>query len=216
MKNKIITSSILSAIMIMSVSAENILLYENDHKNRIVIQNNIGSSGNNDLFFGNSLTHALSWDNANNYFEFTDDVNFSNKQIKNVKLENNIIANKTCNSNSSGEIYYNENDNKSYVCSGTIWRKIDNETSNSGGLKPYLEILNKTTINQNETTDIIVTGGNFTLNTIFTLNTGAVLNYTVINSDNSVTLNITGGSSNASVNVIAENFFGNNLSFSVN
>lgn len=207
---------VFSAVCIKIVSAENIQIFTQDHQNRIVIQNDIGTLGNSNLFFGKTLSQALYWDNSENNFVFTNDVNFSGHQIKNVKLENNTLANKICNSAHSGEIYYNIDDVKSYVCSGVVWRKLDNDIPNLGGLKPYLHALNKTTIGYNETTDILVTGGNFTSSTIFTLNSGAVLNYTVINSDNSVTLNVTGGNSNASVAVIAENFFGNNLSFTVN
>jgi len=208
--------SLFSAGALNSTLAEDIQIYNNDHANSIVIFDNIGSSGNSSLQFGNSLTKSLSWDNTNNYFIFTDNVNFSNKQIKDVRLENNTLANKTCNNLYAGEVYFNQDDKVSYVCNGSTWKVLENSANSSVGLKPYFESLDKTSILKNETTDIILTGGNFTPQSIFSLsNSGAVLNYTVINSDTSVTLNVTGGSANAIVAIQCNNFFGNNLQFSV-
>lgn len=222
-KNTSLIFKIIATIVIVSVTnivnAEDIKIYENDHKNQIVIQydsNSTFSPNNNNLFFGENLSHALSFNQNSNIFVFTDDVDFTNNEIKNVRLENNILANKTCNSSHSGEIYYNSADNISYICSGSIWRSLENQELHSEiGLKPYLESLNKVNISQNETTDIIVTGGNFTPHSVFELTSGAILNSTVINSNNSVTINITAGSSNASVFVTSPSFFGNNLLFTV-
>ncbi len=208
-----IVISIFSAGIFKITLAENIQIYNNDHKNSIIIFDNIGSSGNSNLQFGNSLSKSLSWDNINNYFIFSENVNFINKEIKDVRFENNSLAQKTCNASYSGEVYFNQDDKISYVCSGSGWRKLDN--SATIGLKPYFNALDKTFITVNETTDIILSGGNFTPQSIFSLSSGAVLNYSVINSDSSVTLNVTGGTNSALVTVFSDNFFGNNLQFSV-
>lgn len=196
--------------------AENIEIYKNDHQNRIIIQNNIGSTGDASLFFGNALAHSLEWDNTNNLFVFSDDVDFTNHQIKNVRIENNTLASKPCDSVHSGEIFQDTNDMMSYVCSGAEWRQLNNSTLATGGLKPYLENLDTSTLGNNVTADILVAGGNFTPNTVFTLTAGATLNATTVNSDISATLNVTTGSTDTTVFVEAPNSFGNTLSFTIN
>ncbi len=209
--------SLFSASVVKSTLAENIPIFNADHQNKIVIYDNIGSTGNSSLFFGDSLSHALFWENSENNFVFTDNVNLGGNEIINTKLEHNIPTNKTCNFSHSGEIYYNTDNKLSYICSGDseIWRVLNNTAVQTSGLKAYFEALNKTSISKNETTDILLTGGNFTPNSIFSLDSGATLNYTVINSDSSVTLNVTGGADSATVNIFSDNFFGNNLQFSV-
>jgi len=176
------------------VFAENILLYENDHKNQIIIKSDSNFGNTTNLYFGESFQHALTWDSARNSFIFTDDVDFSNNEIKNVRLENNILANKTCNSLYSGSIYYNTSDTFSYVCNGSDWKKIDEENSGTGAkLQPYFEKITPSQISTNETRNVIITGGNFDEDTVFTIGSGITVNSITINSDSQATINVTSG-----------------------
>lgn len=221
MKNifQIIGNFIVGYILIIfgvapSFATSEILIFDNDHQNRIIIQNNIGPVGDSYLFFGSSLSHSLQWENSSSSFLFSDDVHFSGNEIKNVKLENRTSA-PACNSSVSGKIYTNITTNFSYICNGNIWNKIDDNNFSSGGLKAYLENLDAANISHNQTKDILVTGGNFTPLTEFLISAGATLNYSVINSDTSATINVTGGNSNATIAVTTLNFFGNTLNFLV-
>ena len=208
MKNiaNIITSLLFSSIIFSSVFAENIQIFNQDHKNRIVIQNDIGISGDSDLFFGSTLSHALSWDNTNNYFIFTDDVNFSGNEIKNVRLENLSTA-PICDNSSAGRVYHNISDTFSYVCSNSIWSKIDEEVSVLGGkLQPYFYEITPDKISTNETVDLTIIGGNFDEDTVFTLGSGILVNSITINSDKQATINVTGGAIEAfNISVDAQN-----------
>ncbi len=213
-------SIIFSLLLISSVAyAENIQIYNNDHNNSIVIKNNSAFGNSTNLFFGESLDHALTWDNFNNYFIFTNDVNFSHNEILNVRLEN-LSAAPVCDSLSSGRVYHNTSDTFSYVCNATNWERIDEENASGGKLQPYFNTINPDAINTNTTIDLIVTGGNFDEDTVFNLGAGVTVNSVVINSDKQATINVTSGSvETLAVSVDAKNDtlddFGQTLTFDV-
>lgn len=110
------------------VLAKDVLIFEADHQNRIVIHGDTGE--NKSLYFGDSLSQALHWDDANNFFLFTDDVSFANHEIKNVRLEN-LSSAPTCNASVVGKIYYNTANNAPYTCDGTNWQKVGTDIENS-------------------------------------------------------------------------------------
>lgn len=210
----IFISSILFLLGISQTFANSeIIIFQADHYNREIIHGAAGDDTT--LYFGDSLSKSLQWDNSETSFIFSHNINFSGNEITNVRLENNTVANKTCNTSHSGEIYYDTTTSLSSICNGTSWRDIDNSNVSPSGLKAYFDQIDTANISQNETKDITISGGNFTPLMIFQLSSGAILNYTIINSDSSATLNVTGGTNNASINIISNHFFGNILSFLV-
>jgi len=212
-------ASLLSTTSTALVNAENIQIYNNDHNNSIVIQSNSVFGNSTHLFFGESLNHALTWDGTNNYFLFTDDVNFSHNEIINARLEN-LTSAPACNASSSGRIYHNTSDTFSYVCNATNWERIDEENASGGKLQPYFNSISPHLVQTNATTDIIITGGNFDEDTVFTLGAGVTVNSVTINSDKKATINVTSGTSEVlNISVDAQNDslddFGQTLTFDV-
>ncbi len=201
-------------------NAEDIQIYNNDHKNRIIIESNSDFGNSTNLFFGESLNHALTWDNINNYFVFTDNVNFSGNEIINARLEN-LSSAPVCDNTSSGRIYHNTSDTFSYICNATNWEKIDEETTGTGGkLQPYFYNISPDTIPINTTENLIVTGGNFDEDTVFNIGSGVTVNSITINSDKQATINVTSGNTEYNnISVDAQNDtlddFGETLTFDV-
>ena len=76
------------------------------------------------LQFGGTLNESLFWDSAQNFFTFTDDVNFDGNEIVDFRVEN-LSAAPACDGSSMGRIFFNLSDAKSYVCNGSMWRQID-------------------------------------------------------------------------------------------
>lgn len=117
----IIGFAVILCFMFSSFASANsdILIFNADHKNQLVIHGGTGEDFS--LYFGDSLSQALLWDESLNSFSFTNDVSFSDNEIKDVRLENLATA-PVCDSSVVGKIYYNTTDLQSYTCDGTLWK----------------------------------------------------------------------------------------------
>ncbi len=89
-----------------------------------IILDNDDTSGDLKLQFGQSLNESILWDDTNNYFVFSDDVNFGDNQLLSARIEN-LISAPTCDGTVIGKIYHNTTDSNSYICDGTVWEQID-------------------------------------------------------------------------------------------
>lgn len=85
----------------------------------------LAPGGNLILQFGNTLAEQLFFDTANDWFEFTNDLNMGGYEIKDLSLEKLPAA---PGSPVQGQIYYNTGDNNTYVWNGVSW---DNLTTTS-------------------------------------------------------------------------------------
>ena len=132
---RIYTALFFSFFISLSVlAAEDILVFQADHQNRVVIH---GANGENQsLYFGDSLSQALHWDSFNDSFVFTDDVDFGDNEIKNVRLEN-LASAPICDASVIGKIYYDTTEGIPYSCDGVDWKKLATNIENAV-VKPAL------------------------------------------------------------------------------
>ena len=78
----------------------------------------VGVGGSVELQFGQTLAATLKYDVTNNWFEFNQDVNLAQNEIKNVAIDNQAAAPPTP---VTGQIYHNITDNNTYIWNGTSW-----------------------------------------------------------------------------------------------
>ncbi|MBN2307265.1 hypothetical protein JXD20_04740 [Candidatus Peregrinibacteria bacterium] len=81
----------------------------------------VGAGSTIDLFFGATLAEFLSFDITNDWFSFSNDVNFNQNQIKNVAIDNLAVAPLAP---VAGQIYHNTADGNTYVWNGASWDDI--------------------------------------------------------------------------------------------
>ena len=86
----------------------------------------VGAGGTIDLIFGNTLAEFLSFDITNDWFSFSNDVDFDQNQLKNIAIDNLAAAPGTP---VAGQIYYNTTDGNTYIWNGAVWEDI---TAGSG------------------------------------------------------------------------------------
>ncbi len=107
------------------VSAGLVFVTEEDKLNSNILtldSDDIGSDIQ--LQFGNTLNESLKWNDANNNFELSDDLNLLDAQLINTRIENEAAA-PTCDGTVKGKIYHNTTDTLSYICDGSSWKQID-------------------------------------------------------------------------------------------
>ena len=114
----VISGVALTTLSISTFADADILLIENDHNNRIIIHGLDGEDQT--LFFGESLSHSLTWDDTNDYFIFSDNVNFGNNELLDVRL-NNLSTAPVCDTSLVGKMYYDTIDLNPYICDGVEW-----------------------------------------------------------------------------------------------
>ena len=78
-------------------------------------------AGTIDLIFGTALAEFLRFDIANDWFSFSNDVDFGQNEIKNVAIDNQAGAPAAP---VTGQIYHNTTDGNTYVWNGTTWDDI--------------------------------------------------------------------------------------------
>jgi len=84
-----------------------------------------------DLKFGVSNTAKFRFDIANNKFVLNKNLDLSNNQLLNTRIEN-LASAPTCDTTTTGKIYHNTTDNNSYICNGSAWEQIDGGADNLG------------------------------------------------------------------------------------
>lgn len=79
------------------------------------------AGGTIDLTFGTTLAESLSFDITNDWFSFSNDVDFGQSEIKNVAIDNLAVAPAVP---VAGQIYHNTTDNNTYIWNGSTWEDI--------------------------------------------------------------------------------------------
>lgn len=148
-------SSSLVFFPLLSIAAQDVIIYEGDQLNYDIIHGQ--PTEDSTLYFGDTLEHFLKWDAARNMFVFSDNVDFGGNQLVNARIENLATA-PVCDGDSSGRLYINTTNNFSYVCNGTTWKQIDEEAQNPA---PYIKTLTPSKFSVGTTTTVTVSGGNF-------------------------------------------------------
>lgn len=77
--------------------------------------------GNISLQFGSTLAESLLFDVTNDWFEFSNDVNLNQNQLKNFAIDNLAAA---PGAPVTGQIYYNTTDGNTYIWNGVSWEDI--------------------------------------------------------------------------------------------
>lgn len=119
-----------------SFSAEQLIFGGEDFSlknSKIILDEGDVGADNPTLQFGRLLNESLSWDNANGFFQFTDDVNFGGNEILDFRLENLETA-PTCNGTRVGRVYFNTATQKTYICDGFSWSEIGSQEVISSSL----------------------------------------------------------------------------------
>ncbi len=209
MKLRIFTSqAFLVCILFFSfiniVSAQDIQIYNADHKNQIIIYDNNDKIGNSSLFFGESLSHSLLWNDVSSSFMFNNSVNFSGNQIKNVRLENKSETS-DCNVSVKGKIYFNTSDKKTYICSGEEFNVLEN-VENYVHLIPEIKNEEKFTVSTDETKTLVVVGKNFLPTTDVSIpDFSGTINSVTIVSATEIDIEITASSETGDYDIILSN-----------
>jgi len=86
-----------------------------------VIDNDNTSVGNIALQFGNLLGAILKFDIVNNWFEFNNDINLAQNEIKNFAIDN-LAA--PPGAPVAGQMYHNTLDGNTYIWNGAVWEDI--------------------------------------------------------------------------------------------
>lgn len=168
-----------------------IVILEHDESQITVLDD----SGNPSLFFGGDLQHFLEWDEPNNAFIFSDDIDFGGNEIINFRLENLAIA-PVCDPVNNGAAYHNTTTKYSYVCDGSLWNILDNDENSIPVILPYVYLLEPDTLGLNVTETITITGSNFNPSTTFQFGNGVtVQNITIVNSTTAEVTVLTGNTS---------------------
>ncbi len=87
----------------------------------IDVDNTVGAGSTIDIIFGTLLAEFLRFDITNDWFSFSNDVDFGQNEIKNVAIDNLAAAPGTP---VVGQIYHNTTDNNTYIWNGTAWEDI--------------------------------------------------------------------------------------------
>lgn len=205
-------------ILFFSISssfADDIIVLEHDDEIEIVISEDYSNPS---LSFGEALDNTLSWDSLDDAFQFSSDVDFGGNEIIDFRLENLDTA-PTCDTASKGRGYHNTTTQYSYICTGNSWVIIDNDSTSTPVVLPYVYNLSPQAFPLNSTETITITGSNFSPSTLFTFGEGvAVQSITIIDGETAVAEIITGDTA-MSVDVVAsqvgESWVGNTLSFNI-
>jgi len=123
---KVVFIAILLYLQSVSVSAQGVMLINTDfiEGDDTYIFDGDDSGGDIKLQFGQALGEYLEWNDTDNAFKFSDDLDLENNQLLNARIENAAIA-PTCDGTVPGKIYHDTADTNSYVCNGTSWVQID-------------------------------------------------------------------------------------------
>ena len=89
------------------------------------------TGGDVQLQFGQTLGESLQWDDANTRFSLSDDLDITDNELINVRIENQVSA-PLCDASGEGRIYFNTTDKLTYSCDGSgSWSPLENTLSNT-------------------------------------------------------------------------------------
>ncbi len=141
MNKKIIYGlGVLFSLMIITISdlsfARVILI---DNQSPAEVGNEFILNFNNDydsysLKFGENLDSAITFDKLLDTFKVNRDFDFTNHQVKNIRIDNQTTA-PNCDNTVSGKIYFNTTDKNSYLCDGTKWSKLNSASKKYAGYR---------------------------------------------------------------------------------
>jgi len=84
------------------------------------------TGGNVQLQFGQTLGESLQWDDTNTRFSLSDDLDITDNELINVRIENQALA-PVCDASGEGRIYFNTTDKLTYSCDGAgVWNPFEN------------------------------------------------------------------------------------------
>ncbi len=136
------TAFVLLCLQVLPAFAAEIQIFSNEQQeeNANLLILDFDDTGGEDIIlrFGNTLSEELYWDDTNNEFVFTDDLNVQGNvdlnlnELLEARIEN-LASAPTCDAGSAGRQYHNTTDTFSYVCDGTAWQRIDSTVTNIGG-----------------------------------------------------------------------------------
>lgn len=179
-----------ASLLLAGISLANTdkVIFEGDPESEMILPGD-DSADDITLYFGDSLSHFLRWDADRSIFVFSDNVDFGGNQLLDMRIENLATA-PLCDSDSPGRLYYNTTENFSYVCNGTVWKQVDEESVSP--VTPYLTTVSPAEINAGEVTTLTIIGGGFSPDTSVSIPgmTGTVGSVTVV-SPSEVTVDIT-------------------------
>lgn len=147
---------ILATFVLLTQTAQAKILFKNEFliedngTNAFILDSGNDVTGNITLQFGGSLAETISYNPTASWFEFSNDINLNQNQIKNVVVDNQTTA---PSSPLPGQIYYNSVDGSTYIWNGTAWEDI---TENDNFETVYTRDADKTLTTSN---------GAFTLST---------------------------------------------------
>jgi len=96
-------------------------LIEDNGSDAFILDAGNDVSGNVSLQFGGSLSETITFDIGNNWFEFSDDINLNQNELKNVVIDN---VSSAPSSPTVGQMYYDTTLNNGYMWDGTSWEDI--------------------------------------------------------------------------------------------
>ncbi|MBN2307263.1 hypothetical protein JXD20_04730 [Candidatus Peregrinibacteria bacterium] len=96
-------------------------LIEDNGSDTFIIDAGGDVTGNVSLQFGNSLSETITFDTSNDWFDFSNDLNLNQNQIKNFTIDNLATAPLTP---MEGQVYYNTTDEQTYMYTSTGWEPI--------------------------------------------------------------------------------------------
>jgi len=117
-----------------TTASANMLIYEGEadfemQTNTLILDAN-NTGGDITLQFGASLSEALSWNDADQMFVFSNDLSLAGNQLVNFRVEN-LASAPSCNAASAGRQYFNTSNNLTFICNGSAWQQLENDSTNS-------------------------------------------------------------------------------------
>lgn len=122
-------SLILSILMFVSMTQaaqarilfKSEFLIEDNGSDTFIFDSGNDISGNISLQFGASLAETITFNAIDSWFEFSNDINLNQNQLKNAAVDN---LGSAPGSPVLGQIYYNTVNNNTYIWNGSIWEDI--------------------------------------------------------------------------------------------
>jgi hypothetical protein len=116
-----------------AVFAFDVLIYRGDdtigfQEDTLILDEDHIGIGDITLQFGNdalATLEAITWNNLDSRFDFSDDINLGGNEIQDFKVEQLADA-PACAVTDQGRVYYNTTDDSAFLCNGSDWSQIDN------------------------------------------------------------------------------------------